>query len=162
MKQDLEHNIDEVIKKDSRGPVNYVTEFLKCPKVWKLDDERYTWLTERDKATLDGFDFDYGDILNAVKNFCDRQEVGYLLMTDQKSLDDYCLILWHKPWDVIWNALIRAARNDLTQTVFAPWAEKGNGVAIKIMENVGGVGSARPGAEEKSVRIRLVNDVEGD
>lgn len=158
MKIDIEKNAKEIATKDSRGPVNYVTEYLRFPSMWKID-ERYDWLNEYDKRELAKYEFDYGDILNAAKNFNDRQETADLLMTDQKTLDSYCLTLWRKPWIVIHKALINAARNELKSEVFDPWARKGNGVAMKVMDSVGKLSEGGEG-EEKRIAIRLVNDVE--
>lgn len=163
MKQDIEENAKELESKKvgrTDRPVNHVTEYLFTPQMWKLDPVNvHTWLTEEDIKKLNEFDFDYGDILYALKVYSTRAEVGYLLMCTQKDLNDYCMILWHKPWDIIWNALFTCAKNEIKENVFRPWADKGNGIAMSVMRDASKVIADEEG-EKKELTIRLVNDIE--
>lgn len=164
MKQDIEENAKELESKKvgrTDRPVNHVTEYLFFPQMWKLDPVNvHTWLSDKDIEDLDRFDFDYGDILNAAKNYCSRGATADLLMCTQKDLNDYCMILWHKPWDIIWGALNARVKHEITNNVFRPWADKGNGVAMSVMKDISKANMDDEEAKAKQLTIRLVNDIE--
>jgi len=156
MKQNFEENAKKI---NSGQSVNLVTEYLQTPTLWHLDDPRYTWLDEKTRAYLDShFDFDYGDILHAVKSYLTMSQVAQYLMTDDRKINSYCETLWHKPWDVIYRALSLKAKENAVDTIFMPWATQGNGVALSVMHKV-----TKPDLDDnsdKEIKIRLVNDIE--
>lgn len=160
MKQNYEANLERETNKGYGGRVNYVTEFLFFPNGWKLDDPRYTWLTPEDRKILDGFDFDYGDILDSVKHHNSMEMTAALLMTDQKQLDHYCQTLWRKPWDVVYGALRAKTKNEYVDRVFSRWAEEGSGVALNVMKDVTQVAQEENDKKANGLTIRLVSDIE--
>lgn len=140
--------------------MNYPIEFLNSPSRWSLDDERYTWLTEKDKEYLKSFPFDYGDILDAENHFSTPKQIQDLLMCTESDLDKYCQCLWRKSWNVIHNALYVAARNQAVDEVFLPYAKDGHSTAMTILTSQ--IMRLSREDDNNTLRIKIVNDLDDE
>ena len=140
--------------------MNYISEHISDPIRWNLNDPRYDWLTEEDKAKLSEYGFDYGDVLKAETTFTPYELIPDYLGTTEGILNDYCLILWRKPWSQVHAILRVAARGDVIENVFAHYAKQGSSTAMQIMAT--GVMKVNEEGERKGITIRIVNDIEGN
>jgi len=138
---------------------NLMTECIDCPSRWRID-QRYTWLTPKQREDLDAFPFDFGDILNEAANFAQRDNVAKALGVKRSELEEYCAILWNKPFDLVYQILSLAARNATISNVFAKWANQGNSTAMSIMAR--GVMRMDDEGTSNEIRVRIVNDLEED
>lgn len=137
-----------------------LTEYVNCPSRWRLDDERYTWLSEEDKKALSKYPFDFGDILYEVSCFAQKDNIPKALGTNAHALSEYCMLLWNKDWEMVHQILSLAARNSTVSNVFARWAEEGSAAAMSIMAR--SVMRLDDDAQRNELRIRIVNDLEDD
>lgn len=137
---------------------NYITEFLQNPSQWRLDDERYDWLSDRDKEYLTTqFDFDYGDILDCENHFNTIEQTCDRLMCTEKDLDSYCQKLWNKPFSMIHKALYIAAKDGAVDDVFMPFARQGNATAMTILTHH--IMKLDKEERNNALTIKIVNDL---
>lgn len=136
---------------------NMITEYLWSPEEWLLDRAKYDWLSQDDARALDAFGFDFGDILKCHRTYMDETRICNLLCCTKADLDEYCSILWRKPWDFIHKCLMAAAQGMAVDEIFDRWSREGNSTAMSIMAN--SIIKFNEDSDKKSMTIRLVNDL---
>ena len=139
---------------------NKITEFLYSPEEWSLDQERYPWLSQDDIRALDAFDFDFGDILKCHRTYMDESRICSLLCCSTHDLDEYCSILWRKPWDFVHKCLMAAAQGMAVDDIFDKWSREGNSTAMSIMAQ--SIIKFNEAQDKKAMTIRIVNDLNED
>ena len=138
------------------GKTNFITEFVADPSLWRLDDERYDWLTEADLRVLDRFSFDFGDLMECANHFLTYDDVPRVLLVPERDLESYCQRLWGRGWKPIYEALLITARNIGQDRIFRKNAERGNSAAISAM---GKVMKLIEEPKKSDVAIQFVNNI---
>ena len=136
-----------------------VTEFVKNPYLFDVYDPAYDWLTDAQRYVLDhDFEFSYYDILQCASAFLSLPQACDFLMVDERRMEEYTQLLFHKPIKVVYTALLAANKHAAVTDIFAKWAGEGSSTAMSILAH--GVMKLDEEAQTKQLQIKIVNDLD--
>lgn len=138
-----------------------VTEFVKNPVLFDVNDPAYDWLTQAQRWKLEhDFPFSYYDILQCASAFMSLPDMCSLLMVTERQLEDYVQMLFHKPIRVIYDALLQANKSTAVRDIFVKWSGEGSSTAMSILAH--GVMKLDAESEAKELKVRIVNDLDSE